>query len=41
MVRMTSIQMPLSNADAKLELGWRPHYPTMRDGLAQILRQAA
>jgi len=41
MARMTSIQMPLSNADAKLELGWRPNYPTMRDGLAQILRQAA
>jgi nucleoside-diphosphate-sugar epimerase len=39
--RMTSIRMPLSNAVAKAELGWTPRYPTMRDGLAQILRHAA
>ena len=30
MARMTSIRMPLSNANAKAELGWRPAYPTMR-----------
>ena len=41
MARMTSIRMPLSNAAAKAELGWRPKYPTMRDGLAQMFRQAA
>ena len=41
MARMTSMRMPLSNAKAKAELGWRPKYPTMRDGLAQMLRQAA
>ena len=41
MARMTSIRMPLSNAKAKAELGWRPKYPTMRDGLAQMFRQAA
>ena len=39
--RMTSIHMPLSNARAKAELGWQPKYPTMREGLAEILRQAA
>ena len=37
MARMTSIRMPLSNAKAKAELGWRPKYSTMREGLAQIL----
>ena len=41
MARMTSIRMPLSNAAAKLALGWAPKYPTVRDGLAQIFRQAA
>jgi len=38
---MTSIRMPLSNAKAKAELGWRPQYSTMRDGLAQMFRHAA
>ena len=41
MARITSMRMPLSNAKAKAELGWRPKYSTMRDGLAQMLRQAA
>ena len=41
LARITSMQMPLSNAKAKAELGWRPRYPTIRDGLAQILRPAA
>jgi len=41
LARMMSIQMPLSNAKAKAELGWRLRYPTMRDGLAQMLRHAA
>lgn len=39
--RLTSIRMPLSNAKAKAELGWRPKYPTVRDGLAQMFRHAA
>jgi nucleoside-diphosphate-sugar epimerase len=39
--RMTSLRMPLSNAHAKAELGWRPQYSTLREGLAQILREAA
>jgi len=41
MARMTSVRMPLSNAKAKADLGWRPKYATMRDGLAQMLRHAA
>jgi 2-alkyl-3-oxoalkanoate reductase len=41
MARMTSIRMPLSNAEAKAELGWRPKYSTMCEGLAQMFRQAA
>jgi nucleoside-diphosphate-sugar epimerase len=41
MARMTSIRMPLSNAKAKAELGWRPKYSTMRDGLVEMLRHAA
>jgi nucleoside-diphosphate-sugar epimerase len=41
MARMTSMRMPLSNAKAKAELGWRPTYSTMRDGLAQMFRHAA
>jgi nucleoside-diphosphate-sugar epimerase len=41
MARMTTIRMPLSNAKAKADLGWRPKYATMREGLAQMFRQAA
>jgi nucleoside-diphosphate-sugar epimerase len=41
MARMMSIQMPLSNAKARAELGWRPKYSSMREGLAQIFRKAA
>jgi nucleoside-diphosphate-sugar epimerase len=41
MARMTSIRMPLSNARAKADLGWRPKYPTLRDGLAEMFRHAA
>ena len=41
MARMTAIRLPLSNAKAKTELGWRPKYPHMRDGLAQMLHRAA
>ena len=38
---MTSIRMPLSNAKATAELGWRPRYSTIRDGLAQMFQHAA
>ena len=41
LARMTSIRLPLSNAKAKAELGWRPKYPHMRDGLSQMLHRAA
>jgi hypothetical protein len=41
MARMTSVRMPLSNTKARTELGWRPQYPTMRDGLAAMFRHAA
>jgi nucleoside-diphosphate-sugar epimerase len=39
-----SIQLRLSNARARRELGWRPAFPTVREGLAEVaaaLREAA
>ena len=39
--RVASIRLPLSNQAAKAELGWRPKYPTMRDGLAEMFPHAA
>jgi nucleoside-diphosphate-sugar epimerase len=41
LTRMTSRSVSLSNARAKAELGWQPKYPTMRDGLAHLLRGVA
>jgi len=41
MARMTSVRLRLSNARAKRELGWQPTYPTLREGLAQMLTRAA
>ena len=41
MTRVTSIKLPLSNIEAKTGLGWRPRYPTMRDGLRQMFQYAA
>lgn len=41
LARVTSVRMPLSNDKAKAELGWRPRYPTMREGLAQMFPHAA
>jgi nucleoside-diphosphate-sugar epimerase len=41
LARLTAMRVPLSNARAKAELGWRPKYPTIRDGLAPIARRAA
>jgi nucleoside-diphosphate-sugar epimerase len=38
---MMSIPMPLSNVRAKAELGWRPKYPTISDGLSQMFPKAA
>jgi 2-alkyl-3-oxoalkanoate reductase len=36
MARITSVRLPLSNAKARADLGWRPAYPTMRDGLSTM-----
>lgn len=41
MARITSVRLPLSNAKARAELGWRPAYPTMREGLARTMSSAA
>jgi len=40
MARVTAIRMPLSNARAKAELGWKPAYPTMQHGIAEMFRHA-
>jgi nucleoside-diphosphate-sugar epimerase len=39
--RLVAMRVPLSNAKAAAELGWRPRYPTIREGLAQMLADAA
>src|SRR5262249_3403284 len=41
MARMIEVRMPLSNQQARAELGWRPAYPTIREGLAQTMQRAA
>ena len=41
MARLTSLRMPLSNAAARTELGCRPKYSTILDGLAQMFPHAA
>jgi nucleoside-diphosphate-sugar epimerase len=38
---MVALRLPLSNEKARAELGWRPAYPTIREGLAQTMRRAA
>jgi nucleoside-diphosphate-sugar epimerase len=38
---MTSLRLPLSNAEAKATLGWRPVFPTVHEGLAQTIARAA
>jgi nucleoside-diphosphate-sugar epimerase len=40
MARLMSLRVLLSNERAKAELGWRPKYSTMRDGLSEIHRAA-
>lgn len=39
--RMLALRLPLSNAKARAELGWRPSYPTIHEGLPQATRHAA
>jgi nucleoside-diphosphate-sugar epimerase len=41
MSRLMTMQVPLSNAKAKSELGWQPTYPTIREGLAPLAHLAA
>lgn len=41
MTRMMAIRLPLSNEKARVELGWRPMYPTIYDGLSRTVRRAA
>ena len=41
LARVTAIRLPLSNARAKAELGWKPEYPTIEQGVAQMFRRAA
>jgi nucleoside-diphosphate-sugar epimerase len=36
-----AVRLPLSNAKARAELGWRPAYPTIREGLSRTLVKAA
>jgi nucleoside-diphosphate-sugar epimerase len=39
--RMLSMRLPLSNARARAELGWRPMFPTFGDGLSKSFSRAA
>jgi 2-alkyl-3-oxoalkanoate reductase len=41
MARMIALRLPLSNEKARAELGWRPSFPTIREGLLQTLQHAA
>jgi nucleoside-diphosphate-sugar epimerase len=41
MARMIALRLPLSNAKARADMGWRPAFPTIREGLRQTLRGAA
>jgi nucleoside-diphosphate-sugar epimerase len=41
MARIVALRLSLSNARARMELGWQPLYPTMRQGLRQLARHAA
>jgi nucleoside-diphosphate-sugar epimerase len=36
-----AMRLPLSNAKARSELGWRPAHPTYRQGLEEVARRAA
>src|SRR5262249_8219551 len=39
LVDMLSARVPMSNARARRELGWQPHYPSYREGLRQLARE--
>jgi nucleoside-diphosphate-sugar epimerase len=41
LAQVLSVRLPLSNAKARAELGWRPVYPSIREGYATAFRAAA
>jgi len=41
LARLYQIRLPLSNAAAVKELGWRPRYPSIHEGLARALARVA
>jgi 2-alkyl-3-oxoalkanoate reductase len=41
MARLLALRMPLSNAEAKRDLGWSPRFPSYREGLRQTIGAAA
>ena len=41
MARMMAVRLPLSNEKARVELGWRPVHPSIREGLSGVVRHAA
>jgi nucleoside-diphosphate-sugar epimerase len=41
MAAMVSLRVPLSNELAGRDLGWRPAFPTIQEGLAHTVRRAA
>lgn len=41
MAGFMSMRIPLSNAKARAEFGWRPKYPTWREGIAEMIERAA
>jgi nucleoside-diphosphate-sugar epimerase len=38
--RFVTLRLSLSNAAARAELGWRPMYPTVEDGLSRTFLQS-
>jgi nucleoside-diphosphate-sugar epimerase len=41
LARVLTLQLRLSNAKARAELGWHPRFPSYREGLRQTLQHAA
>ncbi|MGH9141142.1 MAG: NAD(P)-dependent oxidoreductase, partial [Vicinamibacterales bacterium] len=39
--KMIALRLPLSNAKARAELGWRPSYPNIHAGLTDTRAHAA
>jgi 2-alkyl-3-oxoalkanoate reductase len=41
LARVFALQLPLSNAEARRDLGWAPRFPSYREGLRQTIARAA